>query len=75
MCLGYCLMGSHAHLLIKTPDGNLSKGMLQLNGLYTQKFNCKHGSVGHAFQARFKSIIAIAQAHAKVINHDRQLCK
>ena len=32
----YCLMSNHYHLLIETPDGNLSKGMGQLNGVYTQ---------------------------------------
>jgi putative transposase len=33
----YCLMDNHYHLLIETPDGNLSKGMWQLNGVYTQR--------------------------------------
>ena len=42
----YCLMGNQYHLLIKTPDGNLSKGMRQLNGVYTQRFNRKHKRVG-----------------------------
>ena len=37
----YCLMSNQYHLLIKTPDGNLSKGMRQLNGVYTQRFNRK----------------------------------
>jgi putative transposase len=35
----YCLMGNHYHLLVETPEGNLSKGMRQLNGVYTQRFN------------------------------------
>ena len=35
----YCLMTNHYHLLMETPDANLSKGMRQLNGLYTQRFN------------------------------------
>lgn len=34
----YCLMGNHYHLLLETPDGNLSKGMRYLNGVYTQRF-------------------------------------
>lgn len=34
----YCLMTNHYHLLVETPDGNLSKGMRQLNGVYTQRF-------------------------------------
>ena len=35
----YCQMGNHYHLLVETPDGNLAKGMRQLNGVYTQRFN------------------------------------
>ncbi|MBM3301714.1 MAG: transposase, partial [Deltaproteobacteria bacterium] len=57
ICHAYCLMGNHYHLLIETPDGNLSEGMRQLNGIYTQKLNRRHGRVGHVFQGRFKSII------------------
>lgn len=53
----YCLMGNHYHLLVETPDGNLSKGMRQLNGVYTQRFNRKHKRVGHVFQGRYKAII------------------
>jgi putative transposase len=36
----------------KTPDGNLAKGMRQLNGIYTQRFNQAHLRVGHVFQGR-----------------------
>ena len=57
ICHAYCLMGNHYHLLIETPDGNLSAGMRQLNGIYTQKFNRRHDGVGHLFQGRFKSIV------------------
>ena len=53
----YCLMDNHYHLLIETPDGNLSKGMRQLNGRYTQTFNCRHQRVGHVFQGRYKAIL------------------
>ena len=53
----YCLMSNHYHLLIETPDGNLSQGMRQLNGVYTQQFNRNHERVGHVFQGRFKGII------------------
>ena len=57
ICHAYCLMGNHYHLLIETPDGNLSQGMRQLNGIYTQHFNRRHGRVGHVFQGRFKAIV------------------
>ena len=53
----YCLMGNHYHLLIETPDGNLSQGMRQLNGVYTQYFNRKHRRAGHLYQGRYKAII------------------
>ena len=55
-CHAYCLMTNHYHLLIETPDANLSKGMRQLNGVYSQSFNKAHGRVGHVFQGRYKAI-------------------
>ena len=57
ICHAYCLMNNHYHLVVETPDGNLSKGMRQLNGVYTQYFNRKHHRVGHIFQGRYKSIL------------------
>jgi len=53
----YCLMNNHYHLLIETPEGNLSRGMRQLNGLYTQRFNQRHKRVGHLLQGRYKAIL------------------
>ena len=50
-------MDNHYRLLIETPESNLSKGMRQLNGVYTQRFNRWHGRVGHVFQSRYKAII------------------
>lgn len=59
----YCLMNNHYHLLVETPDGNLSRGMRQLNGVYTQKFNYKHQHVGHIFQGRYKAILVDKQSY------------
>jgi putative transposase len=53
----WCLMGNHYHLLVETPDGNLSPGMRHFNGVYTQRFNRRHGRVGHVFQGRYKAIL------------------
>jgi REP element-mobilizing transposase RayT len=53
ICHAYCLMGNHYHLLIETPDGNLSLGMRQLNGIYTQSFNKRYRKSGHVFQGRY----------------------
>jgi hypothetical protein len=43
--------------VIETPDGNLSQGMRQLNGVYTQTFNRRHDRVGHVYQGRYKAIL------------------
>jgi REP element-mobilizing transposase RayT len=53
----YCLMSNHYHLVLETPEPNLSRGMRQLNGVYTQRFNRRHQQVGHVFQGRFKAIL------------------
>jgi REP element-mobilizing transposase RayT len=57
LCHAYCLMPNHYHFVIETPEGNLSIGMRQLNGVYTQRFNRRHGRVGHVLQGRFKAIL------------------
>jgi len=59
----YCLMDNHYHLVAETPDANLSKGMRQLNGMYTQAFNRRHRRVGHLFQGRFKAILIQKDSH------------
>jgi putative transposase len=72
--------------VIETPDGNLSKGMRQLNGVYTQAFNRRHHRVGHLFQGRFKGILVQKDSHflevcryvvlnpvrAKAVKHPRE---
>jgi putative transposase len=63
LCHAYCLMDNHYHLLIETPDGNLSVGMRQLNGVYTQLFNHRHHRIGHLFQGRYKAILIQKDAH------------
>lgn len=63
VCHAYCLMDNHFHLLIETLEGNLSLGMRQLNGVYTQTFNKRHGRVGHLFQGRYKAILIQKDSH------------
>ena len=53
----YSLMSNHYHLLINTPDGNLSRFMRHVNGIYTQRFNKNHECEGQLFKGRFKSIL------------------
>ena len=63
ICHAYCLMTNHYHLLIETPDGNLSIGMRQVNGVYTQLFNNRHGRTGHLFHGRYKAILIQKDSH------------
>lgn len=62
-CHAYCLMTNHYHLVIETGDASLSKGMRQLNGIYTQSFNRTHRRVGHVFQGRFQAILVDHNAY------------
>ena len=57
ICHAYCLMSNHYHVVVETIEGNLSKGMRQLNGVYTQDFNRRHSRVGHVYQGRYKAIL------------------
>lgn len=57
ICHAYCLMTNHYHLLIETANGDLSKGMRQLNGVYTQYVNRAYVRVGHLFQGRYQAIL------------------
>lgn len=59
----YCLMGNHYHLVVETPDGNLSKGMRQLNGVFTQMSNRRYRRSGHLFQGRYKAILVDRDSH------------
>lgn len=63
LCHAYCLMDNHYHLLVETPQPNLSLGMRQLNGRYTQMYNRRHERVGHLFQGRFTAILVEKEAY------------
>jgi putative transposase len=63
LCHAFCLLDNHYHLIIETPDPNLSLGMRQLNGVYTQSFNRIHQRVGHVFQGRYKAILVEKESH------------
>jgi putative transposase len=59
----YCLMSNHYHLLVQTPDANLSQGMRQLKGVFTQSMDRKHHRVGHLFQGKYKTILVNKDAY------------
>ena len=56
----YCLMSNHYHLLVHTPDGNISRCMRHINGVYTQRFNRHHKKDGQLFRGRYKAVLVDA---------------
>jgi REP element-mobilizing transposase RayT len=62
--LAYCLMTNHYHLVVRTLEANVSRGMQFLNGGYARWFNERHGRLGHLWGERFG---------ARVIEDERYL--
>ncbi len=56
-------MPNHFHLMIQTPDADISAGMHRLNGGYAQWFNRRHEFDGHLFQSRFHSVLLESNWH------------
>jgi putative transposase len=59
----WVLMSNHYHLLLETPEPNLSRGVKSLNQEYASWFNSRHDRVGHLFQGRFKGILVERDSH------------
>ena len=55
--LAYICMPNHFHLLLTTPEGNLSEFMRHVNISYTSHFNRRHHRVGHLYQGRYKAFL------------------
>src|SRR5205085_837556 len=64
----YVLMPNHYHLLVQTPQPNLSRAMQWLNVSYSVWFNLRHRRSGHLFQGRFKAILFEPQASALLLS-------
>jgi putative transposase len=60
----WVLMGNHFHLLLETPEANLSAGMRVLLGTFSQAWNSRHQRRGHVFQGRYKSVPVAGEAAA-----------
>lgn len=58
----FCMMPNHYHLLVETPEGNLSDGMRYLNGRYSSRHNDRHGLVGHVIQGRYFAVLVARDA-------------
>ncbi len=59
----YVLMGNHYHLLLRTPEANLVKGMTWFQGTYTARYNARHKKGGHLFGGRYKAVLVEADRH------------
>jgi putative transposase len=62
-CHAWCQMTNHYHLVVETAEPNLSEGMRQLNGVYTQRYNRRHGKAGHVFQGRYHAVLVEKDAY------------
>jgi putative transposase len=59
----YSLLPNHYHLLVQTPEGNISRCMRHINGVYTQRFNRSHGTEGQLFRGRYKAVLVEGDSH------------
>jgi putative transposase len=62
-CLSYCLMPNHYHLVVTTPNADLSHGMRYINSVYAQTFNRRHSRCGHLFQGRYGGRLIASDQH------------
>ena len=53
----YCLMSNHYHILIETPNANLSRVMRHINGVYTQRYHRLKHTDASLFRGRYKAIL------------------
>lgn len=73
----WCLLPNHYHLVVESPQPELSDGMHRVNGRYAQGYNHRYARVGHLFQERFgarpiESEDHLAAACAYVVDNPRR---
>ncbi len=62
-CPAYCLMDTHFHLVVWTPETNLGEGMRRLVGGYAFRFNRRHGRRGHVFEGPYYARAIDGESH------------
>ncbi|HKN62953.1 MAG TPA: transposase [Gaiellaceae bacterium] len=55
VCLAFCQLSTHVHLIVSVPDTSLPLGMKQLNMGYSRDFNARHERVGQFVRRRYGS--------------------
>ena len=63
VCLAYCLMTNHFHLVLRNPEGGLSSGMPELISGHARQMNQRHGRRDHLFKQRFFSVQLTRESH------------
>jgi putative transposase len=63
VCIAFCFMTTHYHLLVDVPADTLSCGMQRLNGYYARAFNRRHGRTGHLFGERYYDVRVESDEH------------
>jgi REP-associated tyrosine transposase len=61
----WCLVTTHYHVVVHTPDAGLSEGMRDLNGGYARWSNNYRGRADHAFGKRFGSVLIETDEHLR----------
>lgn len=59
----WCLMTNHYHLVLETPNGEVSAAIQLLNGAYARRFNERHDRAGHLFLGRFRASVLDGDDH------------
>lgn len=63
----YVLMTNHFHLVVQTPEANLSRGMHWLNTAYVVWFNRRHERSGHLYGGRFKAFLIEKESYLTTV--------
>jgi REP element-mobilizing transposase RayT len=61
--LAYCLVPTHYHLLVETPEPNLGAGMRRLHGRHAQRLNRRRGRDGPLWRDRFHSRVVATEQY------------
>src|ERR1700747_295652 len=64
----YALMPNHYHLLVQTPQANLSQAVQWLNVSYSVWFNRKHRRGGPLFHGRVKTRLVATDGHHREVS-------
>jgi REP element-mobilizing transposase RayT len=60
----YALMSNHYHLLLETPQANLTAGMGWFQNAYTRRINTRHRLWGHLFGGAWKCLLGDPRLHS-----------